>query len=79
MAELAKCKYCGAPVIWGQWSATGWNVALNPQPNPTGDVVLLMGGVVRYNIEEDRRLHRPRYERHSVTCTDAPKEERRRK
>lgn len=67
---MSKCKGCGAPIAWAEWSSSGSPIPLDPNPNANGNLALVAGKVHRYG-PEDERLLRERYMPHHATCPKA--------
>lgn len=39
MTTIARCRGCGAPIIWAV-TATSKRIPINPEPHPTGNIEL---------------------------------------
>lgn len=67
----AKCKSCGAPIMWATSARTGKAMPIDAEPTPNGNVCLVAGQARPYT-PDDAKLHRDRYTSHFATCPDAP-------
>lgn len=75
---MAECRTCGRPILWVVVAATNKRMPLNPDPDPTGNVVRLSGDTVRV-LTHDERTKRlampggpgPLYLSHFATCRDS--------
>jgi hypothetical protein len=68
MSWGAPCNKCGEVVRWCE-TAMGRSILMDTKTKPTGKYVVLVGGVVRIVTDEDKRLHRERYDCHWDVCT----------
>lgn len=72
----SSCRSCQRPVVWAV-SEAGKNIPIDPEPKPTGNLVLLTsmrdGRIYiqarAFDAEQDADLQR--YVSHFVTCPDA--------
>lgn len=62
------CRSCGAPVRWVKTN-TGRPMPLDPEPVPTGNVVMCLG--LAHVLREDRDPQVERFNAHFVTCPHA--------
>lgn len=46
MAEVSRCRSCGAPIRWARTAANGALIPLDAEPNPAGNVELVDGRAV---------------------------------
>lgn len=50
MSGSATCKHCGRPIVWAR-TASDKNLAVDPNPRPTGEYVLEATGVRDGRVE----------------------------
>lgn len=67
--QRARCRGCGAPVLWGVTGANEKPIPLDPEPRADGNLVVEARMVVAYS----QLLHVgvPRYVTHFATCAKA--------
>lgn len=75
---MAACKSCDAPIRWAKSKTTGRPMPLDVEPSEEGNLVIVREGahgiteeVARAATDEDRKLLRPMYLSHFVTCPQA--------
>jgi len=68
MTDRARCRSCGAPILWVVTVASGKRMPLDAEPGPAGNLVLLTGGRARAAEPDDRP---PLHTSHFATCPQA--------
>jgi hypothetical protein len=56
-AELGRCDWCGAKILWTVTAATGSRMAMDPEPNEQGNQAVhknVTGAYVSRGISKDR-------------------------
>ncbi len=63
---MSTCRYCGKSLRWAD-TTNGSKMPLNPEPDPTGNVVI-ENGYARVLRASDPSNGRTRYKSHFATC-----------
>lgn len=76
IAKLIKCKWCGAPIFWARiFETRGWT-ALDSEPSPRGQAILLRDGegamLVDPEVNYTAEVHARRHHLHRTTCSGWP-------
>lgn len=82
VTEPAKCRSCGAPVLWAQWEQSGKRMPVDFHHVPDGSLVLTLRGGAYGTLLVEKYYHpkhgtgRNRYVSHFVTCPNATQHRR---
>lgn len=73
--QPAKCRTCGAEILWLRTAATGALMPIDRVPVVDGNVAILDGKahVIKGDLFEPMIEDGPRYKSHFATCPDAQK------
>lgn len=70
MSEQAKCRSCGAAIIWAKTEA-GKSAPFDAEPAPDGNVILERTGTAFVVPEEERSKFSNLHKNHFATCPNA--------
>lgn len=79
MADQAKCRSCGAPILWVV-TTLGKRMPLDAEPHPDGNVSLVPAGAMVLPaelVEQGKKIGSKRYRSHFATCPNAAQHRRR--
>lgn len=71
MSDTAKCRSCGAAILWTTTTATGKRIPLDADPHEDGNIALVPAGAMvltKELVEQGKAIGSKRYRSHFATC-----------
>lgn len=76
MTEHAKCRSCGAPMIWAVMATTRRRMPLDAAPHPDGTIEIQSDGTAGWLkgdvLAEAKAAGVPLYQSHFASCPNGP-------